>query len=36
LLIHANENEAGEVSMQFDIPDPAQVEAGCGVDLHKK
>ena len=36
LLIHANEKDAGEVSMQFDIPDPAQVEAGCGVDLHKK
>jgi hypothetical protein len=36
VLINVDENQAAEVSMQFDIPDSTQVGEACGVDVHKK
>jgi len=29
--IYANENEAGQIVMQFDMPDPTQMAKTCGI-----
>jgi hypothetical protein len=34
--ITADDDRGSPVVMQFDMPDPTPVEAGCGVDDHKK
>jgi len=36
VLIMVDEDQGGEVSMQFDIPDSAKVGETCGVESHKK
>lgn len=33
--ISANENEAGRIVMQFDMPDPTQMAKTCGIAEHK-
>ncbi len=35
LEITADDDHGSPVVMQFDMPDPAPVEAGCGVDYQK-
>lgn len=35
-VITANENKAGEITMQFDLPDASEVVAACDLREHKK
>jgi hypothetical protein len=36
VLITANEDAAGEVEMQFDMPDPGKVSQACHLKIHRK
>jgi hypothetical protein len=36
VLISVNEDGAGEVEMQFDLPDPGKVSQACHLKIHRK
>jgi hypothetical protein len=35
-LLTVNEDGAGEVEMQFDMPDPGKVSQACRMNIHRK